>query len=51
MSAQPKLQIDWIACNGYGVCWTSAPHLVVLDDWGYPVLPDGPVSPDLVPQA
>lgn len=51
MSDQPKLKIDWIACNGYGVCWTSAPDLIVLDDWGYPVLPHDPVSRDLVPQA
>jgi ferredoxin len=51
MSDQPKLRIDWIACNGYGVCETAAPDLIVLDDWGYPVLPDGPVPRDLVRQA
>ena len=51
MSDQPKLKIDWIACNGYGVCEAAAPDLVVLDDWGYPILPDGPVPPDLVGQA
>jgi ferredoxin len=51
MSDQPKLKIDWIACDGYGVCGAAAPDLIVLDDWGYPVLPDGPVPRDLVRQA
>jgi ferredoxin len=51
MSDRPKLMIDWIACAGYGVCATSAPDLILLDDWGYPVLADGPVARDLVRQA
>ncbi len=51
MSREPRLTIDWIACNGYGVCEAAAPDLIVLDDWGYPILPDGPIPPDLVPQA
>ena len=51
MSDQPKLKIDWIACNGYGVCEAAAPDLIVLDDWGYPVLPDGPVPRDLMREA
>jgi ferredoxin len=51
MSDGPKLKIDWIACNGYGVCEAAAPDLIVLDDWGYPVLPEGPIPPDFVRQA
>jgi ferredoxin len=51
MSDQPKLKIDWIACNGYGVCEAAAPDLIVLDDWGYPILPDGPVPHELHRQA
>ena len=51
MSDQPKLKIDWIACNGYGVCEAAAPDLITLDDWGYPVLPDGAVPGDLMRQA
>ena len=51
MSDQPKLKIDWIACNGYGVCEAAAPDLITLDDWGYPVLPDGPVPGDPMRQA
>ncbi len=51
MSDEHKLKIDWIACNGYGVCEAAAPELIVLDDWGYPILPDGPVPHDLLRQA
>jgi ferredoxin len=51
MSDRPKLKIDWVACNGYGVCEVAAPDLIVLDDWGYPVLQDGPVPSDLMRQA
>jgi len=49
--AKPKLKIDWIACNGYGVCEASAPDLITLDDWGYPVFLDAPVPRHLVRQA
>ena len=37
--------------NGYGVCEAAAPDLIVLDDWGFPILPDGPVPRDLLRQA
>lgn len=46
-----KLKIDWIACNGYGVCEAAAPDLIVLDDWGYPILPDEAVPHALLGQA
>jgi ferredoxin len=51
MNDQPKLKIDWIACNGYGACETAAPDLITLDDWGYPIFLDGPVPHALVRQA
>jgi len=51
MSDEQRLRIDWIACNGYGVCEAAAPDLIVLDDWGYPILPDGPVPHHLLGQA
>jgi ferredoxin len=41
-----SLVVDPIACGGIGVCAHLAPGLVVLDRWGYPVMPDGPLSPD-----
>jgi len=46
------LRIDWIACNGYGVCAAAAPDIVVLDDWGYPVVDEEqPLADDLLQQA
>jgi len=51
MSGASKLRLDWIACNGYGVCGLAAPDLIALDDWGYPVIEDGPVPPGLTAQA
>ena len=51
MSDEHRLMVDWIACNGYGVCEAAAPDLIVLDDWGYPILPDGSVPRELMGQA
>ncbi|MGZ6267384.1 MAG: ferredoxin [Candidatus Limnocylindrales bacterium] len=51
MTDRPKLKIDWVACNGYGVCEAAAPDLIFLDDWGYPVLHNGAVPPGLIGQA
>jgi ferredoxin len=34
-----ELQVDWIACEAFGLCHDLAPYLVALDDWGYPILP------------
>jgi len=40
------LQVDWIACEAFGVCHDLAPDLVALDDWGYPILPPPSVLAD-----
>lgn len=49
--AEPRLAVDWIACNGYGLCAAAAPDLITLDDWGYPILPEHGVTHALLPQA
>jgi ferredoxin len=41
-----ELAVDWIRCDGYGVCGDMLPDLVELDDWRYPILRPGPVPPD-----
>lgn len=33
-----RLRVDWIRCDGYGLCGDLAPELVDLDEWRYPVL-------------
>ena len=37
-----RLQVDWILCDGYGLCGDLLPDLIGLDDWRYPIL--DPVS-------
>ena len=33
-----KLVIDFIACEGHGVCADLMPTHVELDEWGYPIV-------------
>lgn len=30
------LRIDWVACDGRGLCADLLPELLELDPWGYP---------------
>lgn len=43
---QGTLRIDPVACDGIGMCAHLAPALIVLDRWGYPVLPAGRIDGD-----
>jgi ferredoxin len=38
MTAQLRLRVERIACDGRGRCAEVLPELIVLDDWGYPIL-------------
>ena len=33
-----RLVVDPIACDAHGICVEMLPELIVLDDWGYPIL-------------
>jgi len=37
-AAVSRLVVDWVACDGHGLCALAAPELIDLDDWGYPIL-------------
>ena len=39
--------VDWLRCDGNGVCAELLPELVTRDDWGFPVVRPGPVPEDL----
>ena len=41
------LRVNPIACSGHGLCAELLPELISLDEWGYPVIADGPVPPRL----
>ncbi|MGZ4666625.1 MAG: ferredoxin [Frankiaceae bacterium] len=43
----PKLRVNWIACDGRGLCAELLPELVGRDEWGYPIIADAPVPPHL----
>lgn len=46
-----ELRLDWIACDGHGLCADLLPELVDLDDWGYPILRGREVPDDLAARA
>lgn len=34
------LRLDPTACAGHGLCADLLPELIVLDEWGYPMISD-----------
>lgn len=46
-----RLRVDWIKCDGYGLCGDLAPDLVDLDDWRYPILRQEAIDPGLMQDA
>jgi ferredoxin len=46
-----KLRVNPILCTGHGLCAELLPELIALDEWGYPLLSDEPVSGELRPPA
>jgi ferredoxin len=43
-----KLRVNPIACEAHGLCAELLPELIRLDDWGYPIIDEVEVPPDLV---
>jgi ferredoxin len=35
-----RLRVDFIACDGRGLCAAALPELITLDDWGFPLVSD-----------
>lgn len=46
-----RITIDPVACDAYGYCSEILPEMIGLDEWGYPVIRDGPLDKDLVAMA
>jgi ferredoxin len=40
-----RLRVDFIACDGRGLCAEALPGLITLDDWGFPIVTGEPVPP------
>jgi ferredoxin len=45
------LRVDWILCDGYGLCGDLVPDLIDLDDWRYPIIRPTPVEGPLLHEA
>ncbi|MDH4334974.1 MAG: ferredoxin [Chloroflexota bacterium] len=41
---EARLRVDWILCDGYGLCGGLAPDLIDLDEWHYPIISSEPVD-------
>lgn len=46
-----RLRVNPIACTAHGMCAELLPERITLDEWGYPVLDDEPLTPALVEHA
>jgi ferredoxin len=46
-----RLRVDWILCDGYGLCGDMLPEVIDLDEWRYPILRPGPVDSALLHDA
>ena len=42
------LRVNPIACDAHGLCVELLPELIRLDDWGYPIIDESAVPPELV---
>ena len=52
MSArQWRIGVDPIKCSGRGLCAELLPELVVMDDWGYPMVAETPFHRNLLRHA
>lgn len=45
------LVVDPTKCDGVGICAIKASHLIALDDWGFPIVDDSPLTPKLEREA
>src|SRR5205823_12507164 len=43
-----RIRVNPIACDAHGLCVELLPELIRLDDWGYPMIDDSRVAPELV---
>jgi ferredoxin len=51
VAAGPRLRLDPTACRGHGVCAELLGEHIALDEWGYPIIADRPIPPDLLRDA
>ena len=42
-----SLGVNPIACKAHGLCAELLPERIALDDWGYPIVDERPIPPEL----
>jgi ferredoxin len=42
-----RVRVNWIACEAHGMCAELFPERITLDDWGYPIVDERPIGPEL----
>ncbi|MGH2832335.1 MAG: ferredoxin [Solirubrobacteraceae bacterium] len=45
------LRVNPIACEAHGMCAELFPERITLDDWGYPIIDEQPLPPQLLEHA
>lgn len=50
-SEEVVLQWNPISCRAHGLCAEELPEGIALDEWGYPLLAEGPVPTHLLRRA
>jgi ferredoxin len=45
------LIVDFIKCDGHGICAEILPEWIRLDDWGYPIIDEREIPPALLAHA
>lgn len=48
MTVERRLQLDPVACDGFGHCAELLPEIIDLDEWGYPIVDDRPIPDHLL---
>ena len=51
MTALARLAVNWVACDGHGLCADLLPEAISMDEWGFPVVDSRPLSRELEPLA
>ncbi len=46
-----KVRVNPITCEAHGMCAELLPERITLDEWGYPIVDESPLSPELVSHA
>jgi ferredoxin len=42
-----RLKVNPITCEAHGMCAEVLPEWITLDDWGYPIIDERPLPPEL----